>query len=903
VRVVAPSSSSLDAPADVLVLRDGSVAAVRRARPGDRDAIRQFFRDLSPESRYRRFFSAGEPSDLIIDRLCAPEDREHGITLLATRAAGSDERLLGMVSYIPISAADAEVAFAVDDHFGGLGIATGLLERLVPLASHAGFERFHAETLAENTAMLDVFRDSGFMIRSKSAGGSIDVELALKPSEEGIDAHDRRERVAIGASIRPLLAPRAVAVVGVSRERTGMGRRIFDAIGAAGFEGPIYAVNPHTDAIDRHHVYRSARDLPAGTDLAVIAVPRDGVLAAIDDCAAAHVKSLVVISAGFAEAGDEGRQLQQRLLANVRGHGMRMIGPNCMGVLNAPLRLNASFSPMTPPAGRVAFSSQSGALGLTILALANERGVGLSTFVSVGNKADVSGNDLLQYWEDDPATSTILLYLESFGNPRRFGRLARRIGRQKPIVALKAGRTAAGRRAAGSHTAALAASETAVDALFRQAGVVRAETIDEMFDVAACFDAQPLPSGRRVAIVTNAGGPGILAVDACEAAGLMIGEFSAATRQRLSSLLPVGASVGNPVDMIASAGPDQYRTCIEAVLHEPDIDALIVIHTPVDFNRAPGILAGIRAGIADGRSSGVAGKPVLACLMAEAGHPLPLEAAGEWIPTYRFPENAARALGKVAEYATWRAAKPGLFWSFSDIDVDAARRLCREVIASRGDNWLTAEELRRVCAAFGLPLVAGVVARTAEDATALAAVAGFPVAMKLNAGELLHKSDVGGVRLGLDSVEAVRAAFLDLSATANALKASTDGVIIQPMIADGTEVIVGVVEDRRFGPIVGVGLGGIFVEAIGDVHFRLAPLTNLDASQLLREMRGFPVLDGVRGRRRADVDALEELVLRVSRLAEDVPEIVELDLNPVIVLAAGHGCRIVDARMRVAPPI
>jgi acetyl coenzyme A synthetase (ADP forming)-like protein len=899
-RVVAPPTTSLDT-APVLILRDGSVAAVRAASQADRAAVRDFFHRLSPESRYRRFFSAAEPSEDVIGRLCMSADPTKGVTLLATRSVDGHERLLGMVSYFPINAASAEVAFAVDEHFGGQGIATGLLERLAVLARTAGFERFQASTLSENAPMLDVFRDSGFMIRSKSTGGEIEVELSLMQSAAGVEAHDERERIAAAASIRPLFCPASVAVVGVSRDRSKTGRRIFDALVAAGYTGPIYPVNPSTDSIGAAVAYGSVRDLPPSVDLAVIVVPYNAVLGVVDDCAAAQVKSVVVISAGFAEVGPEGLALQTELLARVRSYGMRMVGPNCMGLLNTAIRLNASLSPISPPNGHVSFSSQSGALGLAVLSLAAERGLGFSTFISVGNKADVSGNDLLQYWEDDATTAVILLYLESFGNPRRFGRLARRIGRKKPIVAVKAGRTGAGSRAAGSHTAALAASEVAVDALFRQAGVIRADTIGEMFDVGACLDAQPLPPGRRVAIVTNAGGPAVLAVDACEAAGLTVADFADATRQRLAEFLPRVASLHNPVDMVASAGPEEYRRCVEAVLGAAEADALIVIHAPVDLGRSATIRRAITEGIAAGRRAGATNKPVLACLMAEAGRPMPLEMDSERIPAYGFPENAARALGKVASYAAWRAQTPGLFWSFQDIHADDARAMCRAIVEQRGEDWLTVEELRRVTSAFGLPVAPGVVAQNAEEASALAAVVGFPVVAKLSSARLVHKSEAGAVRLNLTSGESVREAFDDLMAIARGrdLLGPLDGVLVQPMITGGTEVIVGLADDPLFGPLVGIRLGGVNVEALGDVHFRIAPLTDHDADDLLHEIQGFALLDGYRGRPRADVHALGEVVLRVSRLAEEIPEIVELDLHPVIVRAAGQGCRIVDARVKV----
>jgi acetyl coenzyme A synthetase (ADP forming)-like protein len=901
-RVAAAPPAPFDGlPGSPLILRDGTVATIRAAGPGDHVAVRTFFHQLSPESRHRRFFTAGEPPDDVITRLCAAIDVTRSVTLLALRSIGREERLLGVASYFRVTGAVAEVAFAVDDHFGHLGIATGLLERLAALAADGGFERFQATTLLENEPMLQVFRDSGFTIRSKSDGDSVDVELSLTTSSRSVAACEDREHLAAAASIRPLLGPAAVAVVGVSRDPGGLGRRVFDAVLAGGYRGPVYPVNSSADDVGGVKAYRSVRDVPAGVDLAVIAVPPAAVLGAIDDCAAAGVKSVLVITAGFAEAGDEGRALQDQLLAKVRSYGMRMVGPNCMGLLNTALRLNASFSPIGPPAGRVAFSSQSGALGLAILSLAAERQVGLSTFVSVGNKADVSSNDLLQYWEDAPATSVILLYLESFGNPRRFARLARRIGHTKPIVAVKAGRTRAGRRAASSHTAALAASDVAVDALFHQAGVIRADTIDEMFDVAACLDCQPLPRGRRVAIVTNAGGPGILAVDACEGAGLTVAEFTDATRKRLATFLPAVATLTNPVDMVASAGPDEYRRCLEAALTAEEVDAVLVVYAPVEASRSTAILAAIREGIAAGRSGGAANKPVLACLMAETGHPLPLVVGGERVPAYAFPENAVRALGKVATYATWRAQPQGLFWSFNDIRADEARALCREIVEARGEAWLTAEELRRVFQAFDFPIVYGVLSHSAEEAAALAAVMGFPVVAKLSSHRLVHKSDVGGVRVNLATAQAVGQAFDDLMSNARTrgLIDQVDGVLIQPMILEGTETIVGLVEDPLFGPLVGVGLGGVHVEVLGDVRFRIAPLTDRDADGLLHEMRGFALLNGYRGRPCADVDALAEVVLRVSRLAEDVPEILELDFNPVIVLPAGQGCRIVDARVKV----
>jgi acetyl coenzyme A synthetase (ADP forming)-like protein len=912
---VLPVGDYLDNPR--MVLRDGTVASVRVATPADREALRRFFHDLSPESRLRRFFTPSEPGDDILQRLSDAHDPGQGLTLIVDRyvatADGGDPqhpthpevRPIATASYLAINERLAEVAFAVDDRFQGRGLGSMLLERLAVIAARHGFERFQASTLTENTPMLEVFRDSGFEIRSKTSAGCVDLQLSLTPSMEGVRTAEERDRAATARSLRPMFAPASVAVIGASRDPFSLGRRVFEALRSAGFKGPIYPVNPQVSDLDGVACYRSVGDLPSGTELAVIAVPSDRVLEVVDQCGEAGIKSLVVITAGFAEIGDAGRALQQQLVERVRNHGMRMVGPNCMGLLNATpeVSLNASFSPIVPPPGRVSFSSQSGALGLAILELARQRGVGLSTFVSVGNKADVSGNDLLQYWELDPTTSVILLYLESFGNARRFGRIARRVARSKPIVAVKAGRTRAGSRAAGSHTAALAASDVAVNALFQQSGVIRAETIDEMFDIAACLEAQPLPAGPRVAVVTNAGGPGILAVDACEAAGLTVAELSDATRDRLRAFLPREATVANPIDMVASAGPDAYRQAIEIALASPETDALIVIFAPVDRRSSDQILAAIRDGIAAGRQAGAAAKPVLACVMAEAGKLAPLMVGNEKVPAYAFPENAARALGKVASYAHWRSQPPALFWGFDDIRPGEARDLCREIAAVRTDDWLTVEETRRVLNAFGLPLVPTVIARNADEAVGLAAVLGYPVVAKLQSRRVLHKSDVGAVHAGLTSERAVRSAFRDLTALAaerGVVTSRDEGVVIQPMVSGGVETFIGLSEDRLFGPLVAFGLGGVQVEVFKDVHFRVAPLSDRDADELIHEVRGYKLLEGFRGHPGADIEALRDILLRIARMAEEIPEIVELDLNPVIALPPGNGCRIVDVRIRVA---
>jgi acetyl coenzyme A synthetase (ADP forming)-like protein len=715
---------------------------------------------------------------------------------------------------------------------------------------------------------------------------------------------EARGQAARVASLRPFFRPRSVAVIGASRDPAGVGHRLLRALLAGPFPGVVYPVNPRAAEVAGLRAYPSAREMPGAADLAVIAVPRDAVPGVVDDCAARGVPALVVITAGFAEVGAEGRRLQQRLAEKVRAAGMRLIGPNCLGLLvtDPAVRLNATFVPVSPPPGRVAVSSESGGLGLAILAEAGRLGLGVSACVSVGNRADVSSNDLLEYWEQDGGTDVVLLYLESFGNPRRFARIARRVGRRKPVVAVKAGRTQAGRRAAGSHTAALAARDVAVDALFHQTGVLRAETLAEMFDLAAALGAQPLPAGRRVGVVTNAGGPAILCADACEAAGLRLPELSAALKARLAAFLPAAASLGNPVDMIASATPEQFARTVEVVLGSAEVDALVVIHVATGV-ADEAIQRAIGEGVAAARRGAGAGKPVLACRMPEAGaRGLPVSDT-EHIPCYAFPEQAARVLGKLAAHAEWRARPPGRVPHFADFRATAARKVCRRALSERGPGWLTTEETLAVLRAAGLPVGPGGVARTADAAAALARSLGFPVAVKLASHKIVHKSEVGGVRLNLADEAQVRAAFDDIRehlARDGRLDAF-DGVLVQPMVAGGVEVMVGVTHDPLFGPLLAFGLGGIHVEILGDVCFRVTPVTDRDAGEMVRSIRGYRLLEGYRGHPPADVPAVEEVLLRVGRLVEDVHEIAEVDLNPVFALPPGAGCRVGDARLYVRP--
>ncbi|MBP8810552.1 MAG: acetate--CoA ligase family protein [Kofleriaceae bacterium] len=700
----------------------------------------------------------------------------------------------------------------------------------------------------------------------------------------------------MASSLDPLLKPRTVAVVGASRTRGTIGAEIFHNLIVNGFTGAVYPVNPGATSVQGVKAYPTVAAVPDAIDLAVIVVPAARVPAVVDDCVAVGVKALLIVTAGFAETGVDGKAIQDALLAKVRAAGMRMVGPNCLGLLNADpaIALDATFAPTWPPHGSVAFSSQSGAVGLAILDYAKELGIGIHQFVSIGNKADVSGNDLIAYWGDDPAVKVILLYLESFGNPSRFLQITREVARRKPVVAVKSGRTGAGARAASSHTGSLAGSEVAVEALIAQAGVIRTDTIEELFDVAMILANQPVPRGGRVAILTNAGGPGIMCADACESHGLTIADLTPATAAALLTFLPPEASVRNPVDMIASARPASYERALPLLLADPNVDAVIALFVPPVGTEAAEVAAAILRGAAG------ATKPVLTSFMGMHGVPAALSSLREGrLPSYAFPEAAAIALARVARYGRWLARGIGAVPELADVDVARARA----AIADH-NGWLPAPVAREVLAAFGLTQPAAIDAATADAAAAAARSIGFPVAVKLASPTITHKTDVGGVVLDLPDEAAVAQAFADIHArlAARGQAAAMAGVTVQPMIPRGVELFVGATRAPGFGPLIGFGIGGVAVELWKDVAFRLHPLTDLDARELLDAIRGKALLDGFRGGPVADRAAVVDAIARVDRLMGALPEVAELDLNPVVALGPGRGVLAIDARIRLAGP-
>ncbi|MBV9415883.1 MAG: GNAT family N-acetyltransferase [Solirubrobacterales bacterium] len=879
--------------ADV-VLRDGSTVRVRPVRRDEEGAIRAFLGRVSPDSIAFRFL--GMPSTDWVVNWSTDVDYSDRFALVAE--SGNPHEIIAHAAYVREDDHRAEVAFLVADAWQGRGISTILLAHLAALAEEHGISSFTAEVMPANHRMIEVFRESGFPVDRRSTPDAIEVEFPTSFSPGAVARFEERERVAAVAAVRSVLEPRSVAVIGASRRHGTVGGEILRNLLSAEFNGVVYAVNPHAEVVQSLPAYKSVGEIPAAVELAVIVVPAAAALEAARDCAEAGVRALVVISAGFAETGEEGVRRQQELVAICRDSGMRLVGPNCFGVLNtAPdVRLDATFAARRAIPGRIGFLSQSGGLGIAIIEAAGRLGIGLSSFVSVGNKADLSGNDLLQYWEEDPGTDVGLLYLESFGNARKFARLAPRFSRHKPLLAVKSGRSTAGARATESHTGALlAASDVTVDALFEQAGVIRADTLDELFGVATLLTSQPVPPGDRVAIVTNAGGPGIMCADACQANGVDVPELPSEVRTKLADFLPTTASVGNPIDMIATASAEDYRRTIETLVESGACDAIVTIFVPPLVTKAIDVARGICDAAASQR-----GVTIAAVFMTAEGAPAALAGEETQVPAYEFPEDAARAVALAAKLGRWRTRSEHDVMPQLAVRTDEAAAIISGAL-TRGTGWLTPSEVAGLLDCYGLPLVATRVVSDAEGAVAAAAEWDVPVALKAIAPGLIHKTDAGGVRLGLDGAEAVRTAAIEIGVAVGQAGHRLEGLVVQPMAPTGVELIVGMADDHTFGPVLACGAGGTTAELIKDVAVRITPVGERDVREMLRSLQTFPLLDGYRGAEPCDVAAIEDVLLRVSALVEAHPAVVELDCNPLI--ARPDGALIVDARARVeAPP-
>ncbi len=877
-----------ESEADV-VLRDGSTVHVRPVRRDDDTAIRAFLETISPESIGFRFF--GTPDLNWVTAWSIDVDYADRFALVVER--GSPGQIIAHAAYVRENAERAEVAFLVADAWQGRGISTILLAHLAGLAERHGITTFTAQVLPANHRMIEVFRESGFPVEMRSTPDAIEIELPTSLSSDALARFEERERIAAVAAVRSFLEPRSVAVIGASRRRGTVGGEILHNLLAAEFNGAVYAVNEQADVVQSLPAYRSVGDIPASVELAVVVVPAGRVVGVARKCAAAGVRALLVISSGFAETGEEGARRQRELLGVCRDAGIRIVGPNCLGVLNTAsgVRLNATFAPHPATPGRVGFMSQSGGLGIAIIEAAGRLGVGLSSFVSVGNKADLSGNDLLRYWEQDPGTDVVLLYLESFGNPRKFARIAPRFARHKPLLAVKSGRSAAGARATSSHTGALlSASDVTVDALFEQAGVIRTDTLHELFGVASLLTSQPVPRGDRVAIVTNAGGPGIICADACQADGVDVPELPPAVQARLAELLPADASTRNPIDMIATASAEDYRRTLGALIDARACDAILAIFVPPLVTEAPDVAAAIRE-LAETKPA----VAIAAVFMTSEGPPAELGSEHARVPGYEFPEDAAHAVALAAKHGRWRARPEHEPAMPSGTRPEEAAAIISQELA-RASGWLAPARVAALLDCYGLPLIATRVVADATEAAAAAAELGAPVALKASAHGLVHKTDAGGVKLGLEGDEDVRAAATEIEAAVGA-GYRLDGLIVQPMAPAGVELIVGVVSDHSFGPVLACGAGGTTAELIKDVAVRITPLSSVDAREMIRSLQTFPLLDGYRGAPRCNLAAIEDVLVRVSAMVEAHPEIIELDCNPLI--AGPNGAVIVDARVRV----
>ncbi len=701
-------------------------------------------------------------------------------------------------------------------------------------------------------------------------------------------------------TLKAIFEPESIAVIGASRRPDTIGYVILDSLLRDGYTGAVYPVNPHAGVVHSIRAYPAIGEVPGPVDLAVIVVPKEHVLQVAGECGEAGVKGLVVISAGFREVGGEGVDRERKLLAVARKYRMRMVGPNCMGVLNTDpaIAMNATFAPTAPPIGNVAFLSQSGAMGVTILDYAREYGIGVSKFLSLGNKADISGNDALEYLRDDERTSVILMYLESFGNPRHFTRIAREVTQVKPVVAVKAARTRAGARAASSHTGAMVGMDVATDALFAQCGVIRVDTVEGLFDMGMGFGNAPLPKGNRVAVVTNAGGPGIIIADALESQGLEVAELAEATKDELRRKLPEEATVNNPVDMIASADADSYRAVLETVLEDPGDDAVIASFVPPLGVEAEDVARAI-TDTAAGRQ-----QPAMAVLMGRKGlreSRALLNAAS--VPAFIFPESAVRALTGMDRYRRWLERPAGEVRNFGDVDKGRVLRIL-ETAQAAGRTRLNEHEALSLLEAYGIPVVTSRPASTAEEAVAAAEAVGFPVVLKVMAPSVSHKSDVGGVIVGLSSGREVRGAYyemMDRLRQSGVEDGAVEGVLVQRMVSGGRETIIGTAFDASFGPLIMFGLGGVYVEALGDVIFRVHPVTDIDAAEMVRQVKGYRLLEGVRGEPGVDIDALLEAIQRISQLVGDFPQVAELDINPFVAFERGGRPVALDARVILGP--
>lgn len=851
--------------ADV-ILRDGRMCHIRPIRPEDHDALAAFHKDLSAETVYYRFFAPyPKLSEKDLGRFTQVD--YHDRVALVALVGG---QIIGVGRYDRIDRAEAEVAFVISDYHQGRGLGSILLEHIAVAARERGITRFIAEVLPTNRRMLATFEEAGYKPTQSMAEGVVKLHFDIGPTQSSRDVMQAREHRAEARSVDSLLAPRSVALIGASRREGTVGNVLLRNLRQAGFSGPLVGIHPEAEMIDGVPCFPTLASAPSPIDLAVIAVPSDQVIEAINECGKAGVLGAVVVSAGFAEAGAQGRQLQRSLIKHARSNGLRIIGPNAMGIINTDprVRLNASLIPSTVPRGRIGFFAQSGALGASLLIQANERGLGVSTFVSAGNRVDVSANDLLQYWEDDDSTSLVLLYLESIGNPRKFARVARRLGARKPIVAVRSGRST--QSLPLGHTVRRTALPTqAIDAMFEQAGVMQVDSLSELFDIASLLTFQPLPKGRRVAVIGNSDALGVLTADACEANGLDV--------------------VGDPVLLDHKTDVAELSQAVGLAIHDPDSDAVIVLHVPV----LRGGSGNVRESLAELAANST--KPIIAVLMAESqdrrvieiGGPHGLPGKGS-VPVFHEVEPAVKSLSSLVSYAHWLDTPRGAVPDLPDVSLPRARRIMQEIrdkaVAAHGQQSLVPvnnADLQRLLECYGIRLWDSHLVSSELQAVAVARQVGYPIVLKTAHPGLAHRPDLGGVRINLENEAAVRTAYLSMIATLP--PEAQKRLLLQQQAPAGVACVVEKREDALFGPVVSFGIAGDVTKLLGDRGYRIPPLTDRDVDDLIKAPKAAPMLFGYRDAPPADVELLAGLIHRVGRLADDMPEITRLELNPVIV--------------------
>lgn len=860
------------------MLRDGRTARLRPITPDDAERLVAFYEEVSAQSKYFRFFAPmPHLSDKDVARFTQVDHRER-VAFVLTVA----ERIIAVGRYELTNPGEAEVAFLVQDAHQGRGIGQLLLEHLAQAAREHDIHRFVAEVLPDNQRMLQVFHEAGYQVTDGWDEGTMHLELDIDPTDTSVGVMAAREHRAEAASIDAFLSAKSVAVIGASRRSDTIGAALVRNLVLGDYAGRVYVVNPAADAVAGMPSYARVGDIPGDVDVAIVAVPAEAVQDVVLDCAAKGVHGLIVISSGFAETGEEGRQRQRRLVGLARSYGLRLIGPNALGVINTAvdISLNASLSPVMPPRGRAGFFCQSGALGSAILEKVRGRGLGLSTFVSAGNRADVSGNDLLQYWEEDETTEVVLLYLESIGNPRKFSRIARRVSRSKPVIAVRSGRTTQG-VPMGHAVRSIEAPQAAVDAMFRQAGVIQVDTLDEMFDVAQLLAHQPLPAGSRVAVVGNSDALGLLAADAAAASGL---------------------SVTRSVALGAEATADDFEDALDAVIDDAEVDGVVAIYIP-PLNAGGAEVANALAAVAE-----QADKPMVSSFLGREGVPellrvpdLSGSTAGRGsVPSYPAVEQAVRALARVVDYAAWRDRQPDEEEVLTGLDHDGAARMLVEILIGSPDGRdLTFPECQQLLGHYGIDLWDRIAVSSAEEAVAAAEQLGWDVVLKATAEPLRQRPDLAHVWRNIEDADEMRHAYSQLSGIVTSVEDA--GYVVQKTAPPGVPVRLDGLEDPLFGPAVSFSISGAITELVGDKAYLIPPITGLDAHEAVRSIKAAPLLFGHRGSQPVDVAAVEDLFRRVSHLKHDLQQVCAIDLS--LVHATADGVDVLDAEIKVAPVV